>query len=698
MEYKILEANGTENENIDGAEFNNFTASGRSGVVESVLNECSLSAVSNTITIATGLLIIKGIRVKILAPETFSFTGYPSEDTNYEMVAGVTLTSNKEVSFYLQNRIPQPLTEEDLFVHERGTYEIQLATFTHSTDGSIKNVRRRFDVITADDVKNLEERFENYIEYASEEIEKLKDEVKSIVSQNQTIKNTNKIDVLTDILVKDGIIDKRYSTMKSEVQITGGENISGLELVDGSYARVTEIQGNSVKCLNLIVPSSSFGFQQCSGVAEWHNGKLRINITSKNADITYVAFGQVYLRKGIDYFLHGAPKVSGVYIHCFRGGLDNYQESTFNDYGNGSAIKVSQDGLYYLFGAFGREYALNTRINFEPMINIGTEAEVYQPYFSGIKSTAISGISSCGKNLIDIQQVMTWTGVGYFTDIVDLPAGNYTLQCDNSTSGGEILPAVRLFKVDKNVGTELILETQKAKNVSGYLEAGKYSIYCYANGWNYDASVGIKASIINLQLVAGEDKIHYEDYFESKIEFEQPLELQKFDSYSSDSKSVKKQTGTIVLTPETNFTAIDKANGIVEFRTSIIDSLAMDNTEVLCSDPYFAYSTSLEENTISLTSGSEKLVFCCNSERFPDEQSFSNYLAELESKGTPLTVLYKKKSFTLTDLLTDIEYRAYNNGLEKILSPKDSNNLSSFDYGAKSEEKTEYIVFLGGDK
>lgn len=42
MSYKILEQNGIDIENIDGAAFNNFAAGGRDGIMAGVLSECAL--------------------------------------------------------------------------------------------------------------------------------------------------------------------------------------------------------------------------------------------------------------------------------------------------------------------------------------------------------------------------------------------------------------------------------------------------------------------------------------------------------------------------------------------------------------------------------------------------------------------------------------------------------------------------------
>ena len=80
MEYKILERNGDENENVDGAAFNNFCADGRNLIFKGVLNECNfVKNETNAIKIDTGELIIQGFRIKIVKPYIYSFSSSASQ-------------------------------------------------------------------------------------------------------------------------------------------------------------------------------------------------------------------------------------------------------------------------------------------------------------------------------------------------------------------------------------------------------------------------------------------------------------------------------------------------------------------------------------------------------------------------------------------------------------------------------------------
>ena len=148
MQYKILEANGIENENIDGGAFNNFTAGGKSGVIAEVLDECKLSSTGNTVIVSTGLLLIKGIRVKLEESVCLLLSGNPAVDTNYYIVAKVVLSADTSVLFDTYLTTKGTRTQENLYKYNNGTYELELGRFIHTTNGEIKDLQRTVEIIT----------------------------------------------------------------------------------------------------------------------------------------------------------------------------------------------------------------------------------------------------------------------------------------------------------------------------------------------------------------------------------------------------------------------------------------------------------------------------------------------------------------------------------------------------------------------
>ena len=135
MEYKILEANGVENENVDGAAFNNFTSRGIDGRIKGILNECEVYRLdSSTVKIDTGELLIQGFRVKIISPYTIQRTS-SSSLLSFQIVARITLSSDRSVLFDMECRPVSSLRKDSLFSTESGIYEAEVARFTTDSSG-----------------------------------------------------------------------------------------------------------------------------------------------------------------------------------------------------------------------------------------------------------------------------------------------------------------------------------------------------------------------------------------------------------------------------------------------------------------------------------------------------------------------------------------------------------------------------------
>lgn len=148
MEFKILEANGVENENVDGAAFNNVMAGGENGIFKGILNECNVySPTSNSIAIGTGVVMVQGFRIKITDPYIHNFSSVPVEPTEYHLVAKITLLSTRDVSFELICRRKQELVQENLFRTESGVYEAEIATFVHAVSGEITNLEMKMEFL-----------------------------------------------------------------------------------------------------------------------------------------------------------------------------------------------------------------------------------------------------------------------------------------------------------------------------------------------------------------------------------------------------------------------------------------------------------------------------------------------------------------------------------------------------------------------
>jgi hypothetical protein len=148
MAYQILEKESIDITHIDQAVLHNFIANNQSGIIGGYANECSLTSMGNTLIMSTGMLLINGVRVKISEVESVVLSSTPTQDTTYQLIAQLTIDSNQAPSFEFIARTPQALIKNPIGQDGGvGVYQLELARFTHATDGTIKNIVRTANVL-----------------------------------------------------------------------------------------------------------------------------------------------------------------------------------------------------------------------------------------------------------------------------------------------------------------------------------------------------------------------------------------------------------------------------------------------------------------------------------------------------------------------------------------------------------------------
>lgn len=151
---KILEQNGIDIENVDGAAFNNVCMNGKSGILPGVLGQCTMSAASsNVLSVGSGELIISGFRVKLTESTVFTFSVSPESDVQYYLIATIRVSASHEVSFEFTYSTDPTVVQDSIFETEQGIYQVQFGKFMHRSDGTIDSVERLLSVL--DDLNNL---------------------------------------------------------------------------------------------------------------------------------------------------------------------------------------------------------------------------------------------------------------------------------------------------------------------------------------------------------------------------------------------------------------------------------------------------------------------------------------------------------------------------------------------------------------
>jgi hypothetical protein len=147
--YKILEQNGVEIENIDGAVMNSVAAQGMDGVVGGVLNECHVATTGQSIIIDTGEVLLSGYRVKITEPMILSVAAPVPDGTVKErrILMSLTVSADRTVSFRVLVSASQSTSGSDIFSTENGMCVLELGRFSFDTNSRIINVCRSAPII-----------------------------------------------------------------------------------------------------------------------------------------------------------------------------------------------------------------------------------------------------------------------------------------------------------------------------------------------------------------------------------------------------------------------------------------------------------------------------------------------------------------------------------------------------------------------
>ena len=177
------------------------------------------------------------------------------------------------------------------------------------------------------------------------------------------------------------------------------------------YATVSKIGGMTRKCNNLLnIPKSGTETQKGLTLTYNGDGTFTINGTATEDAVFFYQSGYK-LPKG-DYFLK--TNGTGMGWNSYFGGYSN-QQTNEQDWDVGSGVKItSENNTFTLFLKVLSGKTLNNVV-FKPMVNVGSTALPFEPYFSGLRDAKVTEIiSSCGDRMSipDELQNKEWYGMG----------------------------------------------------------------------------------------------------------------------------------------------------------------------------------------------------------------------------------------------------------------------------------------------
>lgn len=162
------------------------------------------------------------------------------------------------------------------------------------------------------------------------------------------------------------------------------------------FASVDVIGGMTRKCANLIPPKNDIG--TISGLSFTNNADGSITVNGTATHNIYLNLADFYNLDG-EYYISGCP--AGGSIDTYRIIVDENNKGNAYDIGEGARFTAKKGNVYSILISVLEGVTLTNAV-FKPMLNRGTTALPYEPYFEGLRSASVEKIESVGANLFDI--------------------------------------------------------------------------------------------------------------------------------------------------------------------------------------------------------------------------------------------------------------------------------------------------------
>ena len=537
---------------------------------------------------------------------------------------------------------------------------------------------------------------------------------------------------LTSDIPTDYVTEKEFSNLAQQVEdlyalgeqgglftvttvedtYTARETAGGnLNIADGVSTIVKTIEGSTVKCDNLIPYPYYDTTKTVNGVTFTDNGDGSITVNGTATENAIFNLKTITVQIGSNYFLSGCPSTGSTttYIVYAADGVYGYADAGAGKLINPASTNLSLSVLVYAGATL-------SNVVFRPMLNAGTTALPYQPYFKGLKNASFEKIVSTGRNLIDLSGVSlekTVNGVT-FTKISD---GLYRVTGTIADPSQGVSPTVNInqgkvypagvystarYTVDgKDI--EFFVSAYSAKtgapirNIDGAnININEDFVIRSAGIYVNRAITGAIDLTVSTILNFGSSALPYEPYISDTLSAATPIELAEYDVAYPETGEIQRQSNTLTLDGTESFNSITNSAGATEIGVSITGGFSNPNT-INCVANHFKGITRNElwrDSSGELVSTDSEYIRFLSSQFGNDIQTFKAHLAELAAAGNPLTITYKTAEVQSTeqaDFSAD-SYIAWKNGSETIKQGDTDNS----EYGAENTVTQDYFTITGG--
>lgn len=482
----------------------------------------------------------------------------------------------------------------------------------------------------------------------------------------------------------------KYSTRKTA---------SYHEIVDKSFAEVQRIVGATVKTKNLIPYPYATAAATVNGVTFSVNsdGSITMNGTAI-ANATFGLCGNATNLSGLETgktYTIGEFGVRGKYqyqLNYYKNGSPAFAAGSISDDTHTFTVGDDWEGVFLYIVVLSGTTVNN--VICRPMLNAGTKALPYTPYFSGLKHAFINSIKSTGRNLLNLPEEYTFTGIKRLTGI-KLSAGTYTFSVDSYVHDGSSAPVV-VFQNTDTVTNEkacyLDMGTQTFE-----LAGGTYTIQFYANGWSYPNSDGVTSTIRGFMLNRGNKPYPYEPYTEDIYQLPETVELAGGDTIDVVARKKITRVKTITLDASVSGwqTLPTNTSGVYRIFLPLGDHYDEADTPTVISN---YYDSTTADGTYSRLKGvgmnADGITIFDPDFSTNNLSLWRTHLAELYDDGKPLVIEYQLKEPVESDIIIPKKYIVYDKGSETIIQGEEDNSR----YGAMPAVLAKYYLMANPDE
>lgn len=486
-------------------------------------------------------------------------------------------------------------------------------------------------------------------------------------------------------------------------ETAGGENIA-----DGVQTPVKKITGKTVKTTNLIPYPYVNGTVTVNGVTFTVNNDGTVNLNG-----TSTGFASFIFSRGADKinFIGGMT----YYFSCRHGIISYLTEEggeinyIFSD--SSPSFTWGEGWIFQSIYIQLNEGQTENNLTVYPMLNEGSTALSYMPYFPGLKNAFFKEIVSTGRNLIPYpynETTVTKNGITFTVN-------NDSTVTVNGTATARI-DFILANYISVTVGASYFLSGCPSGGSTGkfilFLYDGSKGYADISAGWHVVAEKNnfsiriiiyegttVNNLVFKPMLNYGSSALPYEPYTQSVLSLTEAVELTEYDTAYPETGEIQRQSNTLTF------------NGTETWYTSIINNCY---AYYVITKPVGFSRNGLISNKITtrahnVISGQNEgcymsntnfnaIVFWFLQTAYPNLSTSTAWKAQLAAwneAGNPLTVTYKTVETTTeqADFSAD-SYIAWKNGSETIEQGDTDNSI----YGAENTVQQDYYLLTAPEE